>query len=212
MLRQLAFDNICHEHARYYTLTTLRDTLKTAGLTVADCELNTVNGGSMRVLVTRDDAEPVGTMAWRSVAQARVESIVTWERGYSNRYPWMEFAASVAKLRTDVRDFIESAQAAGKRVWGCGASTKGNTLLQYFGLDHTMIEAIGERQPQKWGLRTVGTDIPIVSEDEMRDAHPDYLLVLPWHFQREIVARERAYLESGGQIVFPCPNFEVVGR
>jgi NDP-4-keto-2,6-dideoxyhexose 3-C-methyltransferase len=114
-------------------------------------------------------------------------------------------------LKNSVRNFVDAVHEGGRTIWGCGASTKGNTLLQYFGLDSTKITAIGERQPQKWGLRTVGTDIPIVSEDEMRAAHPDYLLVLPWHFQREIVARERAYLERGGQLVFPCPEFEIVG-
>ena len=102
-------------------------------------------------------------------------------------------------------------RSAGRSVWAYGASTKGNTLLQYFGLDHTMIDGIAERQEAKWGLRTVGTDIPITSEDEWRAARPHSTLMLPWHFVTEFVARERKYLDDGGRFIVPCPRFEVIG-
>jgi len=93
---------------------------------------------------------------------------------------------------------------------GYGASTKGNTLLQYFGLDSSLITAIAERNPQKWGLRTVGTNIPIISEEEMREAQPDYLLVLPWHFISEFKERESEYLNKGGKFIVPCPKFKII--
>jgi NDP-4-keto-2,6-dideoxyhexose 3-C-methyltransferase len=96
-------------------------------------------------------------------------------------------------------------------VWGYGASTKGNTLLQYFGLDNTLIDAITDAQPSKWGRRTVGTNIPIVSDEEMRKARPDYLLVLPWHFIDGFRRREADYLAAGGKMIVPCPRFEVIG-
>ena len=99
----------------------------------------------------------------------------------------------------------------GKTIWGYGASTKGNTLLQYFGLDHTLIDGMAERSQYKWGLKTVGTNIPIFSEDEMRKAKPDYLLVLPWHFINEFKKREEEYLKGGGQFIVPCPAFKVIG-
>jgi NDP-4-keto-2,6-dideoxyhexose 3-C-methyltransferase len=124
---------------------------------------------------------------------------------------WYEFRDKVEQLRRQVVGFIAAERAKGKSVWAYGASTKGNTLLQYFGLDRTMIDGIAERSPYKFGLRTVGTDIPIVSEDEMRAADPDYLLMLPWHFVNEFVRRERAYLEGGGQFIVPCPEFRVIG-
>jgi hypothetical protein len=114
------------------------------------------------------------------------------------------------RLRSDVRTLIENEVAAGRTVYGYGASTKGNTLLQYFGLDASHITAIAERQPQKFGLRTVGTDIPIVSEVEARAANPDYMLVLPWHFVTEFRRRESAYLEGGGRFIVPCPTLEVI--
>ena len=93
-----------------------------------------------------------------------------------------------------------------------GASTKGNTLLQLFGLTANDITAIAERSPYKFGKKTVGTEIPIVSEEEMRAAKPDYLLVLPWHFIDEFVKRERDYLEAGGALVVPCPEFKVITK
>jgi hypothetical protein len=97
-------------------------------------------------------------------------------------------------------------------VWGYGASTKGNTLLQWFELDHTLIDGIAERSPFKFGLKTVGTNIPIYSEEEMRKAKPDYMLVLPWHFINEFIEREKDYLNSGGKFIVPCPKFEIIDR
>jgi NDP-4-keto-2,6-dideoxyhexose 3-C-methyltransferase len=91
-----------------------------------------------------------------------------------------------------------------------GASTKGNTMLQYFGLDHSMITAASERNADKWGMVTVGTRIPIVSEAEARAAKPDYFLVLPWHFIEEFKAREHEYLSTTGKFIVPLPHFELV--
>ena len=84
-------------------------------------------------------------------------------------------------------------------------------MLQYFGLDHTLIDGIAERSRYKFGLKTVGTEIPIFSESEMRKANPDYLLVLPWHFINEFVDREKEYLRKGGKFIVPCPQFEIIG-
>ena len=91
-----------------------------------------------------------------------------------------------------------------------GNSTKGNTLLQYFELDNTLIDGIAERSQYKWGLRTVGTNIPIYSEEDMRKVAPDYLLVLPWHFINEFIEREKYFLMAGGKFIVPCPKFKII--
>ncbi len=96
-------------------------------------------------------------------------------------------------------------------MWVC-ASTKGNTLLQYFGLDNTLIDAIAERSPYKFGLKTIGTNIPIKSEEEVREMNPDYMLVLPWHFISEFIKREDEFLSKGGKFIVPCPTFEIIGK
>ena len=106
--------------------------------------------------------------------------------------------------------FIKKEKAKGKTVWGYGASTKGNTLLQWFGLDHKLIDGIAERSAVKFGLKTVGTNIPIYSEEEMRKKKPDYLLLLPWHFISEFKQREAEYLKAGGKFIVPCPKFEII--
>ena len=100
----------------------------------------------------------------------------------------------------------------GKKIWGYGASTKGNTLLQWFGLDASFIDGIAERSPAKYGLKTVGTNIPIYSEDEMRKAKPDYLLILPWHFISEFKEREKEFFDRGGKFIVPCPRFEIIEK
>jgi len=214
MLRQLAFDNICHEHVYYYTLKSISKLLKAAGLSIVDCQLNDINGGSFRVYArkTKADVTKFKTSPYRDVAQFRIESILALEEAERTHEPepYVEFFERIKELKRKTTAFIKQAKAEGKTVWGYGASTKGNTLLQWFGLDHTLIDGIAERNPAKFGLKTVGTNIPIYSEDQMRLAAPDYLLVLPWHFISEFVRREKKYLDGGGTFIVPCPEFEII--
>jgi hypothetical protein len=121
------------------------------------------------------------------------------------------FFDRINELKEKTVSFIKEEKSKGKVIWGYGASTKGNTLLQYFGLDNTLIDGIAERSVYKFGYKTVGTNIPIFSEDEMRKAKPDYLLVLPWHFINEFVERESDFLKNGGKFIVPCPNFNIIG-
>ena len=100
----------------------------------------------------------------------------------------------------------------GKSIWAYGASTKGNTLLQWYGLDNTLIDGIAERSPYKYGLKTAGTNIPIYPEEYMRSIKPDYLLILPWHFVEEFKNRESEYLQAGGTFIIPCPKFELISK
>lgn len=215
MLQQVAFDNICHEHVYYYALKDLSKVLGLGGFEVVDVELNDVNGGSFRVYAMKKGANKssFGTQPCRDVAQFRVASLLAYEEAgeFMTKKSWGAFFDKITSLKEDVRKFILHAKSEGKTVWGYGASTKGNTLLQYFGLDHTMIDGIAERSVHKYGLKTVGTNIPIYSEAEMRRVSPDYLLVLPWHFISEFRERERDYLLKGGKFIVPCPKFEIIG-
>lgn len=216
MLHQVAFDNICHEHIYYYSLKSINDLLRKCGFKVMDCQLNDINGGSFRLYVMKDvgDVTKFGTQPYRDVCKFRCESTLAREyiSGVNEPDVWNVFFAKIEALKKQTREFIEQVKAEGKTVWGYGASTKGNTLLQYFGLDHTLIDAIAERSPYKFGLRTVGTDIPIKSEEDMREARPDYLLVLPWHFISEFMVREHEFLDRGGKFIVPCPEFKVLGK
>jgi hypothetical protein len=217
MIEQLAFDNICHEHTYYYSLSSLKTLFDQHDLKIVDAELNDTNGGSVRVYIQKNDADVTsfGTAPLRDVCNFRVKALLEYEKNnydLNNVDLWQDFQNRIDSLKTDVVEFIRQEKAKGKSVYGYGASTKGNTLLQYFGLDYKDIDAIAERSPYKFGLKTVGTNIPIISEDEMRAAKPDYLLVLPWCFISEFVKREQDFLNSGGKFIVPCPNFEIIGK
>ena len=214
MLKQLAFDNICHEHVYYYSVENLKILFEKCGMEIVDVELNDVNGGSFRVFVMNKEGDKTkyGTAPLRDVASYRVNSLLQYENSLNLASPetWNNFKLRIDALKNQVVSFIKKEKNKGKTIWGYGASTKGNTLLQYFGLDHTLIDAIAERSPYKWGLKTVGTNIPIKSEADMRKAQPDYLLVLPWHFISEFIEREKDYLARGGKFIVPCPAFKII--
>lgn len=214
MLEQLAFDNICHEHLEYYSLSSFEYLVRQHGLRVVDVELNDINGGSFRIYVRKSASHDhlFATAPYRDVGEFRVKSLLEYEKKLDLGEPatYISWFERIAELKRKTVDFIKSESSKGKTIWGYGASTKGNTLLQWYGLDSTLIEAIAERNPTKYGKRTVGTNIPIKSEREMRRAKPDYLLVLPWHFISEFRSREKGYLASGGKFIVPCPRFEVV--
>lgn len=214
MMEQMAFDNICHEHIYYYTLSGIIGLLAQCGFLVDDCELNDINGGSMRLYIKKRDKVDGDSSPNRYVKKMRITSLLENEitYNYDTSKTWIDWFSQIEKLKLQTRLFIISAVSDGKKVWGYGASTKGNTLLQYFGLDNTVIEAIAERNPSKHGLRTIGSNIPIKSEEEMREAQPDYLLILPWHFISEFANRESEYLRKGGKFIVPCPSFQIISH
>ena len=205
----------CHEHIYYYSLFNLKNLFEKNGFQIVDCQLNDTNGGSFRVYAMKQgaDVRTFGTQPYRDVCRFRIYSLLTYEETLhlDQVSTWKHFYDRINKLKEQTVSFIKNAKADGKKIWGYGASTKGNTLLQYFGLDSTLIDGIAERSIYKFGLKTVGTNIPICSEDEMRKANPDYLLVLPWHFINEFKEREIDFLKNGGKFIVPCPRFEIIG-
>jgi NDP-4-keto-2,6-dideoxyhexose 3-C-methyltransferase len=214
MLTQNDFGNICHEHLEYYSLQSLEYLLRRHGFSIVDVQLNHVNGGSIRAFIRNCTANPAifGDEDDRKQAAQRLSKLRESEAelGLDGPIPYREFAERVQGIKRQVCDFIKDQVERKKRVFVYGASTKGNTMLQYFGLDNSVINAAAERNPDKWGMVTVGTRIPIISEVEARAAKPDYFLVLPWHFIEEFKAREHAYLSSTGRFIVPLPQFVLV--
>lgn len=204
MLERTMWDNICHEHLEYYSLTSLEFLLSKHGFVVEDIEHNDVNGGSIRVTIAKRGQAHVRT----SVAEFREDERLL---ELNTLAPYEAFSERVRRGNSKLVSFIQDVIADGKTVCVYGASTKGNTLLQCTGLDHRLIRAAAERNPDKWGRVTVGTNIPIMSESEVRALKPDYMLVLPWHFLDEFVEREADYLKGGGRFIVPLPEFRIVG-
>ena len=121
-----------------------------------------------------------------------------------------DFNKAIFEHREGLVNFIKKVHQQGKTIYGYGASTKGNVILQFAGLDKKDLPAIAEVNEYKYGRFAPGTDIEIKSETEIKALKPDYLLVLPWHFKDNIIGKEQAYLDSGGHLVFPLPKIEVV--
>jgi NDP-4-keto-2,6-dideoxyhexose 3-C-methyltransferase len=210
MLDVNAYDTICHEHLEYYGLAQIKWMTDRAGFKIIDVTLNNVNGGSFAVTVAKADSQ-------YPEATAAIAALLADEehRGLHTLAPFEAFRAQIFEHRDRLLDFIHTAKHANKTILGYGASTKGNVLLQYCGIDRTLLPAIAEVNPDKFGCFTPGTRIPIISEEEARRTgragRPDVFFVLPWHFRASIVPRERAFLAAGGRFLFPLPAIEMVG-
>lgn len=206
MLRTNSYDTICHEHIEYYSLGAVQKILDAADLKVVDVEMNNINGGSFAVTA----AKKSNTTA---VANAPV---INWlmeqeERmGLNTPRPFRDFEERVFAHREDLVRLVRSLVADGKKVFGYGASTKGNVTLQFCGFTATDIPCIAEVNEEKFGRVTPGTHIPIISEQEARAMEPDYFLVLPWHFKDGILRREREFMANGGKFIFPFPEIEII--
>jgi hypothetical protein len=213
MIKQNAFDNICHEHIQYYTLMSLKYLVDQFDLDILDVEFNDANSGSFRVIVCKKgQGGKHANMFLRDIGHYRVQSTLAYEKHQRFDEPqvYKDYMAKLNTLKADTLELLTRLKKQGRKVLGYGASTKGNTLLQFYGLGPDLIEAIAERQPQKYGLLTAGSWIPIISEEEMRKRKPDYLLVLPWHFMTEFIDRESAFLQGGGKFIIPLPEVQIV--
>ncbi len=210
MLSQNAFDNLVHEHLEYYSLASLENLLTRHGLEAFDVETNDTNGGSFRIFIRHKGAGKtlkIAAGAGSRLAKMRANEDVL---GLDDRKIYDDFVGRVEQVKTQVRDFIKREVLSGKKIYVYGASTKGNTLLQFFDLKPPLVSAAAERSQYKWGKHTVGTLIPIISEEQARADKPDYFLILPWHFLEEFREREDDFLKNGGKFIVPLPQFRIV--
>jgi hypothetical protein len=214
MIEQLEFSNICHEHKFYWSLFNLKELLEKHKFKIMDVSLNNTNAGSFRLFVIKRDANEkiFGSQTHRDVCKFRIKSLLSYEKNLSldKVDTWHHFFTRINELKYRTVKFIREEVKKGKSVYGYGASTKGATMIGFFGLTNKDITAIADRSQYKHGLRTAGGDIPIISEEEMREKHPDYLFVMPFHFINEFVEREKEYLAKGGKMIVPLPKFEII--
>ena len=201
MLEMNSFDTACHEHLEYYALKQIQWMARKVGFRIVELEFNDVNGGSFSVTVTKGDADAPLIPAVQEALRAEREL------GLDTLTPYLQFAERVAHLKGELQAFVRSARTAGKTIGVLGASTKGNVLLQYCGLDASVISQVGEVNAEKFGAYTPGTFIPIVPEGDLLATNPDYLIVLPWHFRAFFLSAEKF---KGRTLVFPLPHLDVV--
>ncbi len=206
MLRQNSYDTICHEHLEYYSLAAIQYIVQQAGMKIVNASQNEVNGGSIRVAVVHES----------SFLATKVSPEVLWlieqEKNHNiyAHHPFVSFKENVERQKKDLVQLLQELKIAGKTVIGYGASTKGNVILQYCGINQDLLPYIGDITPFKDGVFTPGTKIPVISMEKAKAMNPDYFLVLPWAFRNDILLREKETLQNGTKLIFPLPFVEIV--
>jgi len=205
MIETNMYDNIVHEHVGYYGVDQLRFILGKAGLEIFDVTLNDVYGGSFRVFVKKKECLKYS----RSKRYDRV--LLSEEKiGIYKISTYKKFMKRVKKTRSDLLSLCKKIKSEGKSLWVYGASTKGNTILQYCGINKKLIKAAADANPFKFGKYLIGSDIPIKEDDEMRLAKPDYLLVLPYSFVDNFMEREVGLVDKDTKFIVPLPSVKVI--
>lgn len=207
MLAANSYDTICHEHVGYYSFAVLEPLVRRCGLKIVRADRNPINGGSLRCYATHEEAAPTWPEAQRRLDELRREE---FDLELDTVKPYLAFQGRIRALAYELGAAVARYRTAGLRIHAYGASTKGNTILQYCGLDGRHIECASDRSPAKWGTSTIGTKIPIVSEEESRARRPDIYLVLPWSFGEEFLEREREVMAQGTKFLFPLPELRLV--
>lgn len=205
MMQTNAYDTVCHEHLEYYSINSINRMLIRANLRIVDIEFNSTNGGSFAVTAARGDSAhvPHPLVSWH----IRQEDLL----GLDQLQIYEQFRQSVSRHITSLVDFFRMTKHHGMKVYGIGASTKGNVLLNSAKIDSSYISAIIDVNEYKWERVTPGSRIPIYSEELFEKFPPDLAFVLPWHFKPNINFKYKDYLIGGGKMVYPLPYFEVVG-
>jgi len=199
------FDTICHEHLEYYSSKVIIDLCKKNNLRVFDIKKNNINGSSKQYYVCHTqskykDNHKIINKILKSEKKLRLSEQNTFKK----------FINSINKSKKKLVNFLNKVNRLGKKVHGYGASTKGNVLLQYYKINNQMVDFVAERNKNKYNLYTPGTNIKIISEVQSRFENPDYYLVLPWHFKKEILIREKNIRKKGTKFIFPLPDLKVI--
>lgn len=198
------FDTICHEHLEYYSVAIIIKMAEANNLRVFDLAVNNVNGGSVRFFICHKEAKYKSKYSVISNYLRKEKKI-----GLDKINCYKKFFKKVLELKFKLKTLIKNIKSKNKIIHGYGASTKGNVLLQFFGLTNKDIKFIADRNPLKNNFYTPGTKIKIISEKHSRKLKPDYFLVLPWHFKKEILNREKNIMKDGTKIIFPLPKLKI---
>ncbi len=205
MIERNEFDTIYHEHFSYFSLLTTVKIMRTHGLRVFDVEELSSHGGSLRVFACREETN-------RHRLEANVSRVLGDEEkaGLSNVDGYKGFARQAKETKFALVEFLIRAARDGKSVVGYGAPGKSATLLHYCGVGKDLMEYTVDRSPHKQGRYLPGTHIPIYEPDRIRETRPDYVVILPWNLQNEIVMQMQYIREWGGKFVVPIPMLTIL--
>tara|TARA_B110000285_G_scaffold194195_2_gene223684 strand:+ start:1435 stop:2688 length:1254 start_codon:yes stop_codon:yes gene_type:complete len=202
LLKNLTYDQICHEHVMYYTLNTFNNIIKKNKLKIIDYTLNEINGGSIEILCSKKNSNI-------KAMKTKIDKILIEEKKISNK-DYDKFNLRIQNSKKNLQLFLKNIKK--KEIIGYGASTKGNVILNYCGISNKNIPFICDANPTKIGKFTPGSHIPIISKIKMRKINPKYLLVLIWSFRSEVIEQEKKFIKKGGKLLFPLPDFHIVDK
>ena len=205
MIKTNMYDNIVHEHVGYYATDHMRWIMDKADLEIFDVTLNDVYGGSFRIFVKKK-----GCAKYPQTERYNNELKNEQEMGIYKANTYTAFMERVKKTGIDLVALCKKIKSEGKKLWIYGASTKGNTILQYCGITNELIEAAADSNSFKFGKYIIGADIPIKNEEEMRAIKPDYLLALPYSFVDGFMKREQALINNGTKFIVPLPEVKIL--
>ena len=202
LLKNLTYDQICHEHVTYYTLATFEKIIKKNNLKILDFSFNEINGGSIEIICVKKNNKII-------VNKEKIEKIKKQE-SFINLNSYVKFNDRINNTKKSLNLFLENIKA--NDIIGYGASTKGNIVLNHCGLTNKKLKYICDANPYKFNRYTPGSNIKIISKKKMREKNPKYLLVLIWSFRSEVIKQEINYILKGGKLIFHLPIFHVVDK
>jgi SAM-dependent methyltransferase len=199
------FDTIYHEHFSYISFTTAEKIFAAHSITLFDVEELETHGGSLRIYGRHDedDSKP---------ETERLLAMRTWEeqRGVGKLDTYLHFEDRVRNTKIQLLEFLITAKKSGATIAGYGAPGKGNTLLNYCGIRQDFLDYTVDRSSYKQGKYTPGTHIPIHHPDKIRETRPNYVLILPWNLEKEILSQLQYVREWGGKFVVPIPEVKTL--
>jgi SAM-dependent methyltransferase len=204
LMEQNQFDTIYHEHLSYFSLLAASHLFERHGLRVFDVEELPTHGGSLRLYIShrKDRRKTVCRRVHNLLAKERRFGLDTLER-------YLCFEEQVEKTKRNLLKFLIAAKSAGKSVVAYGAAAKGNTLLNYCGVQSDFIDYTVDRSPHKQRHFLPGTHIPIHHPDKVARTRPDFLLILPWNLREEVMDQMKHIRKWGGQFVVPIPSVQI---
>jgi len=205
LIEQNQFDTIYHEHFSYFSFYTVKAVFASHGLELFDVDELSTHGGSLRIYAKHQE-DKTHSISNKILALEKEEI----RSGMLDLIYYQSFQNQVDRVKNDLLNFLIEQKRHGKIVTAYGAAAKGNTLLNYCGIKKDLISFVADASPYKQGKYLPGSHIPVFSKEKIREAKPDFILILPWNIKDEIIEQLRYIREWGGKFAVPIPKLEII--
>ena len=202
LLKNLTYDQICHEHVTYYTLNTFKKIAEKNGFKIIDVSFNEINGGSIEVVCAKKEGKHSSNLK-------KIQTVLDDEKKINNQ-SFLNLGKRIDNVKKFLKILLTNIHK--NEIIGYGASTKGNIVLNHCGINQKYLKYICDANPYKFGRYTPGSNIKIISKKEMRKRKPKYLLVLIWSFRSEVIKQEIKFIKKGGKLIFHLPMLHIIDK